>query len=48
MVDGEDVEAKEINEFINASRLKLFACQSKFMSRNIPVTIETVKDALVR
>lgn len=45
MVDGEDAEAKEINEFINASRLKLYACQSKLMSRNIPVTIETVKDA---
>ncbi|MFR1814285.1 site-specific integrase [Dysgonomonas capnocytophagoides] len=45
MVDGEDDEAKEVNEFINASRLKLYACQSKLMSQNIPVTIETVKDA---
>lgn len=44
IVDGDDEEVTEINEFINVARTKLFGCQSKLMSRNIPVTVETVKD----
>lgn len=44
IVEGNDEESKEINEFINSSRIKLFSSQSKLMSRNIPITIETVKD----
>lgn len=44
LVEGDDAETKEINEFINVSRTKLFECQSKLMMRNIPVTVDTVKD----
>lgn len=44
MVEGDTDEAKEINEFINITRTKLFECQTKLMMRNIPVTASTVKD----
>lgn len=44
MVQGDDDEAREINEFINVIRLKLFSSQTKLISRNIPVTAETVRD----
>lgn len=44
MVEGDDAESKEINLFINISRTKLFECQSKLMQRNIPITVDTIKD----
>ncbi|NDW10051.1 site-specific integrase [Dysgonomonas sp. 520] len=44
MVEGDDVETKDINAFIELTRTKLYECQTKLMARNIPVTAETIKD----
>ncbi|WP_029905159.1 site-specific integrase [Prevotella sp. 10(H)] len=44
IVESDDDEMKEINQFINVTRLKFYECQSKLLSRNIPVTVETIRD----